>query len=141
MAGATLGCVTRQRARPTILIVDDDSYVLELVSRVLKPLGATLLFATSAEHAREIAGSERLALAIVDIGLREGGLYGYTLSAELRALQATAGTQLPVIALTGQVPDEAAVATAGITASVMKPFGLVEFRTLVAGQLAHAAEA
>jgi DNA-binding response OmpR family regulator len=131
--------VTRARTRPTILIVDDDRYVLDLVSRVLRPLGATLLPATDAEAARNAARSERLALAVVDIGLREGGHFGYALAAELRAIQAETGHELPVIALTGQVPDVAAATQAGITTTVMKPFGLVEFRALVAGQLAEAA--
>jgi CheY-like chemotaxis protein len=129
--------VSRVRARPAVLIVDDDEYVLDLVSRVLRPLGARLLSATSADDARAIATEEQLGLAVVDIGLREGGGYGYTLSAELRAIQAGMGHTLTVIALTGQVPDAAAVEAAGITAWVMKPFGLVEFRSLVAEHLAR----
>jgi len=130
--------VSRFRARPIILIVDDDTYVLDLVARVLKPVGATLIAATNAADARAIAGAERLALAIVDIGLHEGGMYGYTLAAELREIQAAAGNVLPVIALTGQVPDETAVAASGISATVMKPFQLAEFRALVAEHLSRA---
>ena len=118
--------------------MDDDLYVLDLVSRVLKPLGARLVGATSAADARAVAASQPLALAIVDIGLREGGGYGYTLAADLREIQARAGHALTVIALTGQVPDDAAVAKAGIAAAVMKPFQLAEFRALVADHLAVA---
>jgi DNA-binding response OmpR family regulator len=123
-----------------ILIVDDDAYVLDLVARVLKPVGARLVPATSAAAARTIAASEALSLAIVDIGLREGGGYGYLLAAELREIQGATGRNLTVIALTGQMPDEAAVATAGIAATVMKPFQLAEFRALVSEHLARAAD-
>ena len=133
--------MTRPRQRPVILIVDDDGYVLDLVARVLKPINARLVPATSAAAARIIAGEEALALAIVDIGLREGGEYGYRLSAELRAIQAATGRNLTVIALTGQMPDPEAVAAAGITATVGKPFQLAEFRALVSAHLAAAAEA
>ncbi len=131
--------MSRARTRPAILVVDDDTYVLDLVSRVLKPLGARLVVATNATEARDAARSEPLALAIVDIGLREGGGYGYTLAADLRDIQAQAGHQLTVIALTGQVPDSASIAASGIAATVMKPFQLAEFRAQVAGYLSRAA--
>jgi DNA-binding response OmpR family regulator len=92
--------------------------------------------AADADAARNAAAEQAFRLAIVDIGWPEG-VCGYTLAADLRAIHAERGYALPVVALTPQVPDAAAMASAGIVAAVRKPFRIAELQAVVERHLDH----
>jgi CheY-like chemotaxis protein len=55
----------------TILAVDDDPYILELVGEVLTSLGYNVLFASSGEEALQITrtGKEKIDLLLTDVVL------------------------------------------------------------------------
>jgi CheY-like chemotaxis protein len=122
---------TRRRPEVAILVVDDDCYVRDLVGRILEAGDARVVRAADATAARTAAAEQAFSLAIVNVGLPEGCDYGYTLAADLRGIQAERGQPLPVVALTAQVPDLAAVAASGIVAIVQKPFRIALLQQVV----------
>ena len=67
----------------TVLAVDDDPTMLELLQEVLTPLGYRVLFATSGEEALEIVTSqqEKIDLLLTDVVLP--GIKGQDLAREL----------------------------------------------------------
>src|SRR5271165_6033726 len=93
-----------RRARPamsvaahpaTILVVDDDATVRQVLGRVLAREGYTVLEAGDMARALQLAAAYRPQLALLDLCLRDGD--GATLAGLLHAGQAG----LPLILLTG----------------------------------------
>ena len=80
-----------------MLIVDDDPYILDLVSRFLKSKGLTVLSTTDPERAYLTAESEKPDLIISDIAMP--GLDGFTLLKGLRGNRVT--QNIPLVLLTG----------------------------------------
>ena len=73
----------RLRGSETVLAVDDDPGILELLREVLKPLGYTVLAAESGERAIEIAAEhkDKIDLLLTDVVLP--GIKGQELAAQL----------------------------------------------------------
>jgi two-component system cell cycle sensor histidine kinase/response regulator CckA len=68
----------------TVLAVDDDPVMLELVEQVLRPLGYKVLFASSGEEALKVAAShqeEKIDLLLTDVILP--GIKGQELAKQL----------------------------------------------------------
>jgi len=68
----------------TVLAVDDDPLMLELVREVLKPFGYNVLFASSGEEALDVAASlreEKIDLLLTDVILP--GIKGQELARQL----------------------------------------------------------
>ncbi len=86
---------TRGRDRTTILVVEDDETVRELVRKALAPLGTRVLVAGSATEALVAAAGTHIDLLLTDVGLP--GASGTELATELRATQPA----LRVIYMTG----------------------------------------
>jgi cobalt-zinc-cadmium efflux system membrane fusion protein len=83
------------RASPaTILVVDDDEILLQVLSRVLRREGRTILTAVTVAQAVETAQHNRLDLALLDLALPDGD--GVELGEKLRAGQ----PELPMILMT-----------------------------------------
>ncbi len=61
----------------TILAVDDDPAMLELVGEVLTPLGYNVLFAATGEEALQMSeiGSGKIDLLLTDVVLPGGKIY------------------------------------------------------------------
>lgn len=79
-----------------VLLVEDEVLVAALAVDALEELGYQTLEVTTARAAREIAaGTEKLAFAVVDIGLPDGR--GDALALELRK----ARPDLPIVIATG----------------------------------------
>ena len=68
----------------TVLAVDDDPIVLDLLQEVLKPLGYKVLFAASGEEALEMAAShqDKIDLLLTDVVLP--GIKGQELARQLQ---------------------------------------------------------
>jgi DNA-binding response OmpR family regulator len=116
---------------PSILIVDDDEYVLGALEAALRGLRIHLLTAHTAAEGESLALQHRPLLAIVDIGLPDRD--GYQLTAELRRAPGLSGMR--ILILTGQSPDQEAAKDAGANGLILKPFRLHQFLDLVSEQL------
>ena len=87
---------------PTILVVDDDSSILEQVAEVLKANGYNYITCTSAEEGLEYARSRSIDLIVSDINL--GDESGLTMCESIREIPGCA--EIPVMFLSGaQIPN------------------------------------
>jgi putative two-component system response regulator len=119
--------------QPTILVVEDDARVRNVLSEHLTSLGYGIVKAASAEEALHKLESTTPDLVLTDVHM--GGMNGIELCARLKR---DARFQLtPVIILTGQSDLKARVAglAAGADDFFAKPFNLLEIRTRVAALL------
>jgi len=117
----------------SVLIVDDDEYVLGTLEAALRGLRIHLLTARTAAEGEALALQHRPLLAIVDVGLPDRN--GYRLAADLRMAPSLA--EMRILILTGQSPDEAAARSSGVNGLVLKPFRLHQFLDLVRDQLGN----
>jgi len=125
-----------EEARPTILVVDDEPQLLNLVTEILKAQGFNLLKAVDAEQALEFTPKQlaRVDLLLTDIMLP--GLSGIELSHVLRRSY----PELPIILMSGfaaplytspeQIPNN--------TNYLQKPFSVTELLKLINRMIARA---
>ena len=101
----------------TILIVDDDPHIRELLRFYLQKEGYQLLEAENGQEALDILEKEAVQLAIVDIMMPH--VDGYELCAEIRQYY-----DIPVLMLTakGEINDKEKAYLAGTDDYVVKPF-------------------
>ncbi|MHC1743415.1 MAG: sigma-54-dependent transcriptional regulator [Syntrophobacteraceae bacterium] len=104
--------------KQTILVVDDDPHILEVVEARLTSAGYRLITAPGAEQAIRIVKSQQVDLLISDV--RMPGMGGMELFKEVHGLH----PNLPVIFLTayGTIPDAVNAVKAGATDYLTKPF-------------------
>jgi two-component system phosphate regulon response regulator PhoB len=104
----------------TILLVEDEPEVSELLSYALERAGFTVMVAASAEEALRLLDGPAPALAIIDWMLP--GASGIDLARRLRREEAT--RELPVIMLTarGEEADKLKSFESGVDDYVTKPF-------------------
>lgn len=102
----------------TILLVDDDANLLELLSMRLTAAGFSVIAVASAEAALTQLSIQRPHLVITD--LRMGGMDGMKLFDRIHEQHAT----LPVIVLTahGTIPDAVEAMARGVFGYLTKPF-------------------
>jgi CheY-like chemotaxis protein len=121
--------------RTTILVVEDDEAVRELIRKALAPIGSRLVLAGSAAEAAAAAAGTHIDLLLTDVGLP--GASGTELAAKLRAEQPA----LRVIYITGW-HDHIALGDVPDGLLLRKPFDLAELTWVVASALGkHAHEA
>jgi DNA-binding NarL/FixJ family response regulator len=104
----------------SVLVVDDDPSMRELVTTLMERAGFACRSAANADDAIELFEHERPSLAILDIDLR-GRKSGYELLQELRA----AWSELPAIFLSGarvEPSDRVTGLLLGADDYVIKPF-------------------
>jgi CheY-like chemotaxis protein len=109
-----------ENSAKTILVVDDDPYMVDLVSRQLKAKGFRVLQTTDPETAYTLAEKEKPNLIISDIAMP--ALDGLTLLKGLRNNKVT--RQIPLVLLTGsdKVTDVEKGFSSGAQAYLLKPF-------------------
>lgn len=103
--------------QPTVLIVDDESAIRQLLDIELSAVGFSVLHASDGETALRLAADEAPSLLLVDYGLPD--MDGDQLIQRLRAL-----TQAPIVVISGYADaghKDAAMA-AGATEYIVKPF-------------------
>ncbi|HEX6079356.1 MAG TPA: HD domain-containing phosphohydrolase [Methylomirabilota bacterium] len=119
--------------RPTILVVEDDPRIREILSGLLGALGYRLLMAVSAEQALDALNVVRPDLVLTDVHL--GAMNGIELCARLKADPRY--ELMPVVILTSASDLQARVAglAAGADDFFTKPVEFVELRTRLAALL------
>jgi putative two-component system response regulator len=119
--------------RPTILVVEDDAHIREVLSGLLGALGYRLLVAVSAEQALDALNVVRPDLVLTDVHL--GAMNGIELCARLKADPRY--ELMPVVILTSVTDLQARVAglAAGADDFFTKPVEFVELRTRLAALL------
>lgn len=111
---------TEKRLNPSqsILVVDDDDHVLEVLEARLSSGGFQVFKATGAQEALKIIKAHEMDVMISD--MKMPGMGGMDLLTEVRVLR----PQLPVIFLTayGTIPDAVRAVKAGAVDYLSKPF-------------------
>ena len=126
----SLGAISE---RPTILVVEDELHIREVLSGLLGALGYRLLLAASAEQALDVVNVVSPDLVLTDVHL--GAMSGVELCARLKADPRY--ELMPVVILTAVGDLEARVAglAAGADDFFTKPVEFVELRTRLAALL------
>ena len=126
----SLGAVSE---RPTILVVEDEPHIREVLSGLLGALGYRLLLAVSAEQALDAVNVVSPDLVLTDVHL--GAMSGIELCGRLKADPRY--ELMPVVILTAVGDLEARVAglAAGADDFFTKPVEFVELRTRLAALL------
>ena len=121
-SGATPVTAAVAPASATILVVDDDPGVLELLTETLAPEGFRLLTATDGETALRMVRAHRPDLLLLDWHMP--GRDGLDVCRALRADPDPHLRQVPVVLITArsQPEDTAEAFAAGVTDYVTKPF-------------------
>ena len=119
--------------RPTILVVEDEPHIRDVLAGLLAALGYRLLMAVSAEQALDVLNVVSPDLVLTDVHL--GAMSGIELCARLKADPRY--ELMPVVILTAVGDLEARVAglAAGADDFFTKPVEFVELRTRLAALL------
>jgi CheY-like chemotaxis protein len=115
----------------TVLIVDDDTDVLSLMTSILRPEGFRLLTAQDADAALALARAETPSVILLDWQMP--GRPGLDVARELRADPDPRLREVPVVMITGLASAEhtAAGFEAGVTDYLTKPFTPAHLRARV----------
>jgi PAS domain S-box-containing protein len=115
-----------------ILIVDDETDALDLISMELAQHGARVTGVSSAEEALQSLSRETFDVLISDIGMPQ--MDGYDLIRQVRKQEAGTQKPIPAIALTAyaRVQDRMRAILAGYSTHVAKPVEATELITVVA---------
>src|SRR4029077_9240234 len=107
-----------------VLVVDDASYVRDVVTDILEQDGAVVTAAETAEKALELLQRERPNVLLSDLTMPGKG--GYWLIGQVRALPPERGGVTPAAALTAYTGPEhrASVLRAGFQLHLEKPISL-----------------
>ena len=103
----------------TVLVIEDDAMIQELVHEVLVDEGYRVLRASDGEAGLRVAASDRPGLILLDFGLPH--VSGADVLARLKQSQVT--SQIPVIAVTGR-PAELGGTSLPLDGWIAKPFDL-----------------
>jgi DNA-binding response OmpR family regulator len=115
----------------TILIVDDELPIADVVAELLSEEGYTTRIAIGGDHALAMLERERPDLVLLDLYMP--GLSGVDLLARLRADAKHAN--LPVVVMTAGSIDSAELAGHGATGMISKPFEVEALLETVRGLL------
>jgi len=115
-----------------VLVVDDTSYVLDMVTAILEQDGATVTAVGTAEAALATLQAERPDVLLSDIAMPGRG--GYWLIGKIRALPPELGGDTPAAAFTAFAGPEhrASILRAGFQYHIEKPVGARELVGVVA---------
>jgi len=114
---------------PTILVVDDEPPILELVRYTLEDEQIRVLEASDGAQALEAALAARPDLILLDVQMPR--LDGLEVCRRLRADASLAGTRIVMLTAAGQDADRARGLAAGADEYLTKPFSPLALFTLV----------
>ena len=120
----------------TVLVVDDERDILDLVRFRLEHDGYRVITASDGEAGLALARAERPALCILDVMMPK--LSGLEVLANLRADPDTAGMRVILLTARGQDADVDRGFELGAHDYVTKPFSPKELRRRVSTQLSQA---
>jgi two-component system, OmpR family, phosphate regulon response regulator PhoB len=119
--------IAARKARPVILVAEDDEDILELVVFDLEDEGYEVLTARDGEQAITLALERQPDLVLLDVAMP--GLDGYEVTRRLRAADSTRATPVVLLTARAQVKDVILGFEAGANDYVTKPFRPDELRT------------
>jgi len=119
----------RNSAKPTILVIEDDSTTASLVETILNREGYRPLIAYNGPKGLEIVRSQAVDLILLDLMLP--GIDGFEVLNRLRADPATAGLPVIVVSVKSQATDKLAATEVGADAYLTKPYDVSEMLSLV----------
>lgn len=122
-----------QQPWPTLLLVDDDPLMQELMTEFIGAAAARFLRADSGGAALDLAAAEQPALILLDVVMP--GLDGFETCRRLRADPLTADIPVVFITAAAEPEDIAKAFAAGAADYVRKPLEATELRTRVSHQL------
>ena len=124
------------KAKPTVLVVDDEKDLVDLIAYNLQRNGYDVLTANSGDAAVDVATRERPSLVLLDLMLP--GLSGTEVARRLKAEPRTAA--IPIIMLTAKSEETDVVVglTLGADDYVTKPFSMKILLARLAGVLRRA---
>ena len=103
-----------------VLVCDDELYILETVSYVVKEEGYEVLTAEDGEEALRLAKSERPDLILLDVMMPKKD--GFEVCQELKSDPATRGTYIMLLTAMGQERDMEQGYQCGADEYLTKPF-------------------
>lgn len=121
---------------PTILVVDDEPPILELVRYTLEDEQIRVLEAADGVQALEVAHAARPDLILLDVQMPR--LDGLEVCRQLRADASLSGTRIVMLTAAGQDADRARGLAAGADEYLTKPFSPLALFTLVRSLLPEA---
>ena len=104
----------------TVLVCDDEPYILESVGYVVREEGYAVLLADNGDDALRFARSQRPAVMILDISMP--GKDGHLVCTELKAGAATQGIHIIILTAKGQERDMHESYRCGADEFMTKPF-------------------
>lgn len=119
--------------RPTILVVEDDPRIRDILAGLLGALGYRLLVATSAEQALDVLNVVSPDLVLTDVHL--GAMSGIELCARLKGDPRHELTPVVILTAVGDLQARVAGLAAGADDFFTKPVEFVELRTRLAALL------
>lgn len=108
-----------------ILIVDDDSAVLETVTDILRDEGYRVIAAGSGAEALELAGAQQPALILLDMRMPQ--VNGWQFAARLQEQ----GLQIPIIVMTAAHDSVRWGSEIGAAGVLAKPFNIDDLLEMV----------
>jgi signal transduction histidine kinase/ActR/RegA family two-component response regulator len=104
-----------------ILVVEDEKDTRVMLDTILRSFGALTFPAGSVPEALDLVSRQRPNIILTDIAMP--GENGFTLLTKVRALPATLGGKIPIVALTGYAgeADSLKILAAGFTHCLTKP--------------------
>jgi DNA-binding response OmpR family regulator len=119
----------------TVLVVDDEQDILDLVRFRLEHDGYRVITASDGEAGLSLALAERPDLCVLDVMMPKLG--GFEVLAQLRQDPATAAMRIIMLTARGQDADVDRGFELGAHDYMTKPFSPKELRRRVNAQLAH----
>lgn len=118
-----------QRARPKILVVDDEALVRSMVCDGLVAAGHTVVAASSGEEALRVVQAERPACILLDIMMPD--LDGYDTCAALKADPQTASIPVLLVSATTDARVAEQAKRVGAAAVLRKPVRMNELQGVI----------
>ena len=129
-ASPTVCAVDAQRARPLVLVVEDEPAIARLLDHILERGGYDVLLANSGDEALTLAAARRPDVLTLDLVLP--GLSGQDTLVALKSAEATRAIPVVVISIHG---DESTEPPLPVYASLRKPLDRAAVLAAVDGAL------
>ena len=106
----------------TVLLVDDETVVVDIAKRKLESLGFKVLFAHDGQEAVDILSNAKPDLIVLDVQMPR--MNGYTFLTELRKHPNSSVAATPVVVVTAYAENNPIFIRHGIKAYLLKPLKL-----------------